>query len=72
MPLYRNYSNVVALQWIDDNHFVGIVTHHFSGTKYMVAAYGWSKGAGFYIYTISNGHIEKLGSIKRDEIIKTT
>lgn len=36
--------------------------------KSVGACYGWSKGAGFFVYTIGDGHIEKIGSIKREEI----
>jgi hypothetical protein len=70
MPLYRHYEKVTPLHWQDENHFVGTVDRaHPRLEPATYACYGWSKGAGFFIYIISDGHIEKLGSIKREELL---
>lgn len=60
-------GTLVIHHWLDDNsdEFIGQWTHHRYGTS---AAYGWSKGAGYYLYTIGNGHIEKIGTVKRELI----
>jgi hypothetical protein len=83
MGLYRNYHSIEVLAWIDpefNNHFVGTVKrkagyrdahdntkiHYRDDTE---ACYGWSKGGSFFIYTIENGHIHKLGTVKRHVVL---
>jgi hypothetical protein len=34
-----------------------------------LACYGWTKGGNFFVYTISDGHIENLGSVPREELV---
>jgi hypothetical protein len=70
VSLFRNFRNVRPLDYIDDNHFVGTVEwHHPHADKTRkFACYGWSKGGSFFVYTIENGQIEKLGTVKRFEL----
>lgn len=69
--LYRNYVNIQVLKWIDDNHFVGTVDYRPSNPDYHStnACYGWSKGGSFFIYMIEDGHIQKLGTVKRHVVL---
>lgn len=73
MPLYRNFRKVTALEWIDEDHFVGTVARVSPVDDAIIsvyAAYGWTKtGKNFFVYRIEDGHIEKLGSIPKGEII---
>lgn len=61
----RLYHNLNVHAWIDDNHLVGTIESKYGSTY---ACYGWSKGGSFFLYKISEGHIEKIGTVKRTEI----
>jgi hypothetical protein len=64
----RNFQNLKILNMIDEDEFVGTIDQHQKGHPYHEtwACYGWSKGGSFFVYSIGNGHIEKLGTLKRE------
>ena len=74
----RGYK-ITPTTWIDDLHFVGTATKKVkmrvpNGTAYREedhteACYGWSKGGSFMVYIVSNGHIERLGTVKSDTLL---
>lgn len=63
--LYRGYNNLQILRWLADDEFVGTIDSRFNGT---LACYGWSKGKGFMVYSIEEGHIMKLGTVDREAV----
>jgi len=68
--LERYYRLPVPKVWIDEDQFIGTIEYaHPRLTPSTSACYGWTKGAGFFIYSIGSGHITKLGSVPR-ELIK--
>ena len=67
--LPRRYEIPKVLSWLSHNEFVGQVDRPGRAGIETLACYGWSKGAGFFIYTISDGHIEKIGSIDRQSLL---
>lgn len=75
MALHRGFDNIQVLEWIDSDHFVGTIEYNYNyrtrdgRAKERRACYGWSKGGSFFIYEIGNGHIEKLGTVKRHEVL---
>jgi hypothetical protein len=66
--LSRNYGNVEVLHWLTDNEFVGTVQRTTQKFTETYACYGCSKGAGYFIYTIVDGHIEKIGTVPRMQL----
>lgn len=66
----RAYGNLRILSWLNENEFVGTIEYLRKdiSNREDTACYGWSKGAGFMVYKIDEGHIEKLGVIKRAEL----
>lgn len=73
MPLSRHYGNVVAKSWLGTHEFTGVVERNYPDrlTEFY-SCYGWTKTGGrtFFIYKIENGHIQKLGSVKGEEVEK--
>lgn len=75
----RNYQ-ITPSTWLNDDEFIGVATKtsRFStdgGVNWQTqvghtAVYGWAKpGKNFFIYTIQDGHIMKIGSMKRSELL---
>lgn len=68
MAIYgTNVVREVTL-FLDDKHFMCVIYNNRLGTN--TAGYGWTKNGGksFFIYKIFGGHIEKLGTLKREEL----
>lgn len=63
--MIRNYK-IREFTWIGENQFTCIWSHPWYPDG--VAGYGWSKGGSFFVYTIKEGHISKLGTVKRMQI----
>lgn len=61
----RNYK-LKSLTWIDKDHFTCVWEHPYYTDG--VGGYGWSKGGSFFVYTIQDGHISKLGTMKRMQL----
>lgn len=68
---------IKSLQWINENEFNCVFEYRLrrrgdDGQIYETvdheAGYGWSKGGSFFVYTIGNGHIQKLGTVKRMQV----
>ena len=65
--------------WLNDDEFIGTQQRRkryrdqngiFQDEDYHVAIYGWSKnGNSFMVYTINDGHIMKLGTVKRADLL---
>lgn len=76
--MVRNLK-VTPVTWIGDNEFSGIgeravrrrdINGIFQDEVDTWAVYGWAKnGNTFFIYTIDQGHIQKEGTLKRDELL---
>lgn len=65
----RVLSQVV---WIDETAFICLYKYQhprYMAPPVLVAGYGWSKGAGFMLYKIDEGHIEKMGTANRAELL---
>lgn len=70
--LTRNYQYPTVAVWLDENEFVGTIEKWY-GTNGKdgiseFACYGWSKGASFFVYTIVEGHIHKVGTVARENL----
>lgn len=70
MAIYRNYRNIDVLYWMGDDEFTGTIQWGYPNREPQeYACYGWSKdGKTFFVYKIKQGHIERLGTLKRQEI----
>ena len=79
--MVRN-RKVVPTTWISDSEFIGTATFRgkrrnangiFEEFDHVDAVYGWSRidraVDTFNIYTIDQGHISKLGTMKRNELL---
>lgn len=64
MSLHRNHTNPKILHRLGEDEIVGTIEQYGS----TLAMYGWSKGGSFFIYIISEGHIQKIGTLKREFI----
>lgn len=80
MKIQRNYE-LTTVFWLNDNEFTAVAEKDVKwghrnpdgSTDWQVnhvkdAIYGWSKGGSFFLYTIDQGHIQKLGTVKRMDL----
>ncbi len=81
----RNYK-IKVVSWLNENEFIGtghkkVKYSRDRGVTWVteeqtVAVYGWTRpdrsGVSFSVYKIVDGHIEKLGSIRRDALDTAT
>lgn len=73
-------GGITPTTWLSDNEFIGTRTNvrrfrdpgdgMIHEQEVHTAIYGWSKnGKSFMVYTVSEGHIMKIGTIKRDALL---
>lgn len=71
---------LTVTQWLNDYEFIGVISYtlrYMQGDDVVErqeqdAAYGWARtdkpGTAWNIYTITLGHIQKAGTVKRNLI----
>lgn len=74
-------TKIVPSTWLSDDEFVGTLTRIqrywidyeariIGEQEECLAVYGWAKpGKSFSVYTIDNGHIQKLTTVKRGTLL---
>jgi hypothetical protein len=64
-----SHHNIKVLHKFNDDEFVGVYAklNSYTGIVHESACYGWSKGTkNFFVYTIGDGHISKIGTCSRE------